>query len=68
MEQVTIKVGGMSCQGCVKGVTAALVAVAGVAAVSVDLGASEARVEFDPQQATVAALNQAVEDAGFEVG
>ncbi|HPR07360.1 MAG TPA: cation transporter [Denitromonas sp.] len=68
MEQVTIKVGGMSCQGCVKGVSAALQAVAGVTAVSVDLGAGEARVDFDPQQATVASLNQAVEDAGFEAG
>ncbi|TVO60429.1 heavy-metal-associated domain-containing protein [Denitromonas ohlonensis] len=68
MEQVTIKVGGMSCQGCVKGVTAALGAVAGVATVSVDLGAGEARVDFDPTQVTPAALNQAVEDAGFEAG
>jgi copper chaperone len=68
MEQVRIKVGGMSCQGCVKGVSTALEAVAGVVAVSVDLGAGEACVDFDPQQASVAALNQAVEDAGFEAG
>ncbi len=68
MAQVKIKVGGMSCQGCVKGVTAALTAVAGVAAVNVDLAAGEASVEFDPEQVTVAALSQAVEDAGFEAG
>ncbi|KAA3650873.1 MAG: copper chaperone [Proteobacteria bacterium] len=66
MEQVTIKVGGMSCQGCVKGVTSALQAVAGVQAVQVDLGAGEARVDFDPQHTGPAALRQAVESAGFD--
>ena len=41
MEQVIIKVGGMSCQGCVKGVTAALQGVTGVQAAAVDRAMGE---------------------------
>jgi copper chaperone len=48
MEEVTIKVGGMSCQGCVKNVTGALSATPGVASVAVSLEAGEARVSYDP--------------------
>lgn len=66
MEQVIIKIGGMSCQGCVKGVTAALQGVAGVQAAAVDLAAGEARVDFDPQQTSAVVLRQAVESAGFD--
>jgi len=66
MEQVVIKVGGMSCQSCVKSVTGVLQALPGVAAVEVSLEAGEARVEFDPAATDVAAMRAAVEDAGFD--
>jgi len=66
METVVIKVGGMSCQGCVKSVTGALTAVPGVASAEVSLEEGEARVAFDPATATVAQLRQAVDDAGFD--
>lgn len=66
MTQVTIQVGGMSCQGCVKGVTTALQAVPGVQAVSVTLTPGVATVDFDPQCTDAAALRQAVEAAGFD--
>jgi copper chaperone CopZ len=39
MEEVLIKVGGMSCQGCVKNLTGALSATPGVASVVVSLEA-----------------------------
>ena len=66
MEQITIKVGGMSCQGCVKGVTAALEGVAGVSRAAVDLAGASATIDFDPAQTSAEALRQAVEAAGFD--
>ena len=66
MENTVIKVGGMSCQGCVRNVTGALSAVAGVTAVEVSLERGEARVNFDPARTGVAALRAAVEEAGFD--
>jgi len=66
MEKIVIKVGGMSCQSCVKSVTGVLQALPGVAAVEVSLEAGEARVEFDPAATGVAAMRAAVEDAGFD--
>lgn len=66
MENVTIKVGGMSCQGCVKNVTGALSALEGVAGVAVSLEAGEAKVDFDPAKVTPAVLKSAIEDAGFD--
>ena len=66
MEEIVIKVGGMSCQGCVKGVSGALQGLPGVAAVAVSLEAGEARVEFDPAQVSPTALRAAIEDAGFD--
>jgi copper chaperone len=66
MEDVIIKVGGMSCQGCVKNVTGVLQALPGVAGVEVLLDAGQARVAYDAQQVDVARLRAAIEDAGFD--
>ena len=66
MENVVIKVGGMSCQGCVKNITGVLTALAGVTTAEVSLEAAEARVAFDPQVVSRAALVGAIQDAGFD--
>jgi copper chaperone len=66
MENVVIKVGGMSCQGCVKNITGVLTALPGVAAAEVSLEAAEARVSFDPQVVARSALVAAIQDAGFD--
>jgi copper chaperone len=66
MENTIIKVGGMSCQGCVKNITGVLGGMAGVVSAEVSLEAAEARVAFDPQVVTREALVDAVEDAGFD--
>lgn len=66
MENTSIKVGGMSCQGCVKNITGVLSALPGVASAEVSLEAAEARVTYDPQAVTRAALLEAIEDAGFD--
>ncbi len=66
MENTTIKIGGMSCQGCVKNITGVLSGLAGVGSADVSLEANEAKVAFDPQVVTRAALVDAIEDAGFD--
>lgn len=65
METTIIKVGGMSCGGCVKSVTNVLQALPGVAKAEVSLEKAEARVEHDAN-ATRDAMKQAIADAGFE--
>lgn len=66
MESSVIKIGGMSCQGCVRNITGVLTAVPGVATAEVSLEAAEARVSFDPQIVVRGALVAAIEDAGFD--
>lgn len=66
MAEVTIKVQGMSCGGCVRNVTGVLKALPGVDAADVSLDEAEARVSYDPKQVTVDQLRQAVEAAGFD--
>ncbi|MDA0190421.1 MAG: heavy metal-associated domain-containing protein [Proteobacteria bacterium] len=66
MEEIVIGVGGMSCQGCVRNVSGVLEALPGVTRVEVSLEAAQARVSFDPARTGVAALRQAIEDAGFD--
>ena len=66
MENTVIKVGGMSCQGCVKNITGVLTALAGVSSAEVSLEAGAAKVAFDPRAVTREALLAAIEDAGFD--
>jgi copper chaperone len=66
MEESVIKVGGMSCGGCVRNITSVLEGMVGVASADVSLEHGQARVCFDPQVVTRAALVAAIEDAGFD--
>lgn len=66
MENTVIKVGGMSCQGCVKNISGVLGALAGVASAEVSLEAGEARVAYDVKAVSREALVGAIEDAGFD--
>ena len=67
MEAVTLKVEGMTCGGCVAGVTRVLKAVPGVGDVAVTLAPGEAKIAFDPARTGVAALRAAIEGAGYDV-
>lgn len=66
MNEVTIKVEGMSCGGCVRNVTGVLRALPGVADAEVSLDAASARVSYDPAQVTPEQMRAAVEAAGFD--
>ncbi len=66
MERIVIGIAGMSCQGCVKGVTTALMALPGVAQVDVSLETGQASVACDPGLVSVDQLRNAIEAAGFD--
>jgi copper chaperone len=65
VEGTTIKVSGMTCQGCVRSVTRVLKAIPGVEAVAVSLERGEAEVRYDPARTSVPTFRKAVEDAGY---
>ena len=67
MEKTKLKIGGMSCQHCVKTVTDALRELRGVRRAKVNLRKSEAVVHFDASLVTTANLTEAITAVGFEV-
>lgn len=66
MQKTKLKIGGMSCQHCVKTVTDALTALEGVKRAKVNLRKGEAVVHFNEQDITLIALRDAITEAGFE--
>jgi len=64
--QATIKVGGMMCATCVATIEAALRALPGVAAATVNLGTEKAYVTYNESITTVADMKKAIEDAGYQ--
>ncbi len=63
---VRLRIGGMTCQGCVGSVERGLLAVPGVARADVDLTEGAATVNFDAQRVTREQLTEAVRGAGFQ--
>lgn len=66
MEEMTLKVGGMHCEGCCRSVTRLLEAAPGVAEVRVDLARGEAWLRLDAAAASRAQLCALVQEAGYE--
>ena len=66
MESTHLKVGGMSCQGCVKSVTKVLLELPGVAKAEVSLERGEASVDYDAGKVTRADMQRVIDEAGFE--
>ncbi|MDE0018535.1 heavy-metal-associated domain-containing protein [Candidatus Poribacteria bacterium] len=66
MEKTKLKIGGMSCQHCVKTVKDALTALEGVQSAKVNLRKGEAVVRFDELSINPVNLRDAITQAGFE--
>ncbi len=66
MSEVTIKIEGMSCGGCVRNVTKALEALVGVTGAEVSLERACAVVQYDPAAIDEQTMRCAVEEAGFD--
>ncbi|WP_339148599.1 MULTISPECIES: copper chaperone CopZ [unclassified Sutcliffiella] len=67
MEQVTLKVNGMSCGHCVKAVEGSVGELDGVNSVKVDLASGTVAVEFKSEQVTVEKIKETIDEEGYEV-
>jgi copper chaperone len=65
MRQITFKIGGMSCDHCVRAIRFALAEIPSVEIDSVTIGSATLR--FDPSATTVDRLVAAIDDAGYQV-
>jgi len=65
MKEITLNIGGMSCQHCVKRVEKALAAFAGISKADVTVG--KAVVSFDESRTAEAEIKQAIEKAGYTI-
>ncbi|MCA1995010.1 MAG: heavy metal translocating P-type ATPase [Coleofasciculus sp. S288] len=65
MENTTLKLRGMSCASCAGNIEDAIRSVPGVEACNVNFGAEQASVTYNPSQTNVAAIQDAVDAAGY---
>ena len=66
LETVSLRIKGMTCDGCVKAVKGGLASVRGVSDVEVHLASGEANVTVNPAEVEVRDLQEAVRAAGYE--
>ncbi len=67
METTHLKIGAMTCMGCVNSVTRVLKNTPGVASAQVTLTPGQAQVQFEPSLTSVDKLKAAIIDAGYDV-
>ncbi|WP_035988846.1 heavy metal translocating P-type ATPase [Leptolyngbya sp. KIOST-1] len=65
MKTQTLKLQGMSCAACASNIESAIRAVPGVDQCSVNFGAEQAAVTYNPQQTNLTKIQRAVDDAGY---
>ncbi|MFQ4143498.1 heavy metal translocating P-type ATPase [Chlorogloeopsis sp. ULAP02] len=65
MENINLKLRGMSCASCAKNVEDAIQSLPGVNACSVNFGAEQATVQYNPQQTNLEGIQQAIKEAGY---
>ncbi|MEL6138466.1 MAG: heavy metal translocating P-type ATPase, partial [Cyanobacteria bacterium J06628_6] len=66
MTTTTLKLKGMSCAACANSVETAIKQLPGVSRAQVNFAAEQARVEYDTGSTSLAAIQAAVADAGYE--
>lgn len=62
----TLQIGGMTCGGCVRNVTAALDSIPGILNTSVDLASSSATITAD-REIPQSVLMKKLDEAGYEL-
>jgi copper chaperone len=67
MENVTLKVEGMSCDHCVKAVEGSVGALKGIESVKVDLKAGTVNVKFTPDVITLDQIKETIDDQGYDI-
>jgi len=66
LAHASFAVQGMDCAACASAVENKLKAVSGVRGVTVSFKSQKAEVDYDPHSTTMAELEQAIKDAGYE--
>lgn len=66
-EELTLKVGGMTCGGCENAIRRVLSMVEGVSAATASHKDAEVRVTFDPARTDRRRIEQAIATAGYTV-
>ncbi|MDN9010605.1 copper chaperone CopZ [Brevibacillus laterosporus] len=67
MENVVLRVQGMSCNHCVQAIEKAVGNLEGVASVKVRLSEAEVDVAYDSTKVTVEAIKETIDDQGYDV-
>lgn len=67
MEQLEVRVNGMSCGACEQRIQRALAQVDGVVRSAADHRAAKVEVVFDPTRTSACAVQARIEQAGYEV-
>jgi copper chaperone len=67
MQTTTLDVRGMTCGHCKMSVEGALDSLEGVSTVEVDLATGKVNVTYDESKVTLAQMQEAVEEQGYDV-
>lgn len=67
MQNVTLKVQGMSCGHCVKAIETSVGEMNGIETVKVNLQAAEVNVSFNDAQVSIDQIKETIEDQGYDV-
>ena len=65
MDTATIKLRGMSCASCANSIEEAIRSVPGVSNSSVNFGAEQATITYDPRKTNIEKIQEAIEAAGY---
>jgi Cu+-exporting ATPase len=65
MNNITLKLKGMSCASCANNIEQAILSVPGVIDCNVNFGAEQATINYEPQQTNLTEIQAAVEAAGY---
>lgn len=65
MDTITIKLRGMSCASCANSIEDAIRSVPGVSNSSVNFGAEQATITYDPRKTNIEKIQEAIEAAGY---
>ena len=64
--EITVRLNGMTCEGCANSVRKVLEALPGVARADVSLEQGTATIRFDPALTGIERFKAAIADAGYE--
>ncbi len=66
MDNLTLKLGGMSCASCASSIEQAIKSVPGVIECNVNFGMEQASIQYDSQKTSLATIQEAVDAAGYK--